>query len=59
MARKPEDRLPHIVVVKPDEDCTASASHGDLAEILREKSQPTIPSLHAAKVIRTLRSASA
>ena len=59
MARKPEDLLPHIVVVNPDEDCTASASHDVLAEILRDSTQPAIPSLNAAKVIRKLRSATA
>jgi len=59
MARKPEDLLPHIVVVNPDEDCTASARHNVLAELLRDNSQPTIPSLNAAKVIRKLRSVAA
>jgi len=56
MARPARDLRPTIVVVNPEEDCSAAAAHEMLDEILRERSHSSITSLHAAEVVRNLRS---
>lgn len=56
MARPARELRPIIVVVNLREDCSAAAAHEVLDEILCERPASPITSLHAAEVVRSLRS---
>ena len=56
MARTTRDFSSVLVVVNPDEDCSAVASREILDEILGADNEPLITSLNAAEVVRRLRS---
>lgn len=55
MARNVEDLRPAIVVVNPDEDCSASACRLMIDEILSAPEESVPKSLHAADILRELR----
>ena len=55
MARNAEDLGPAIVVVNPDEDCSAAACRLMIDEILSAPEDPSPESLHAAEILRELR----
>ena len=57
MARRAEDLGPAIVVVNPDEDCSAAAGRDVIDEVLASPVEPTPDSLHAAEILRELRDA--
>ena len=56
MARTSRDHSSVLVLVNPDEDCSAVASREILDEILGADDQALITSLNAAEVVRRLRS---
>ena len=55
MARRADDLGPTIVVVNPDEDCSASAGRLMIEEILAAHEETAPESLHAAEILRELR----
>ncbi len=55
MARRADDLGPAIVVVNPDEDCSAAAGRGVIDEVLASPVEPSPESLHAAEILRELR----
>jgi hypothetical protein len=55
MARRADDLGPAIVVVNPDEDCSAAAGRLIVDEVLGAPEEPSPESLHAADVLRELR----
>ena len=55
MARSADDLGPAIVVVNPDEDCSAPAGRLMIDEILAAPDEPSPESLNAAEVLRELR----
>ena len=57
MARRADDLGPTIVVVNPDEDCSATAGRQMIDEILSAPDESTPTSLHAASILRELRDA--
>lgn len=57
MARRADDLGPAVVVVNPDEDCSAAAGRLVIDEILASPVEPTPESLHAAEILRELRNA--
>lgn len=57
MARRADDLGPTIVVVNPDEDCSAAAGRLMIDEILAAPDESTPESLHAAEILRELRDA--
>jgi hypothetical protein len=57
MARRADDLGPTIVVVNPDDDCSAAAARVVLDEILAAPDESTPTSLHAAEILRELRDA--
>lgn len=57
MARRADDLGPAIVVVNPDEDCSAAAGRDVIDEVLASPVEPFPESLHAAEILRELRDA--
>ena len=57
VARRADDLGPAIVVVNPEEDCSAVAGRIIIDEILASPEEPTPQSLHAAETLRELRDA--
>lgn len=57
MARRADDLGPAIVVVNPDEDCSAAAGRLVVDEVLTAPVEPSLESLHAAEILRELRDA--
>jgi hypothetical protein len=57
VARRADDLGPTIVVVNPDEDCSAAAGRLMIGEILAAPDESTPESLHAAEILRELRDA--
>ena len=57
MARRADDLGPAIVVVNPDEDCSAAAGRLVVDEVLTAPVEPSPESLHAAEILRELRDA--
>jgi hypothetical protein len=57
VARRADDLGPTIVVVNPDEDCSAAAGRLMIDEILAAPDESTPESLHAAEILRELRDA--
>lgn len=57
MARRADDLGPTIVVVNPDEDCSATAGRLVIDEVLAAPVEPSPESLHAAEILRELRDA--
>jgi hypothetical protein len=57
MARRADDLGPTIVVVNPDEDCSAAAGRLVIDEVLAAPIEPSPASLHAAEILRELRDA--
>ena len=55
MARRADDLGPAIVVVNPDEDCSATAGRLIVDEVLGAPVEPSPASLHAAEILRELR----
>lgn len=54
---RPAEKFPlTIVVLNPDEDCSAAACREILDEIIEHPDEPSIESLNAAEVLRKLRS---
>jgi len=56
MARKFEDLGMTVVVINPDQDCSADAGRRMIDEILALPEDPSPHSLHAAEILRELRS---
>jgi len=56
MARPAEKLPPTIVVLNPEENCSPAACREILDEIIDHPDEPRIESLHAAEVLRKLRS---
>jgi hypothetical protein len=57
VARRADDLGPTIVVVNPDEDCSAAAGRLMIDEILAAPDESTPESLRAAEILRELRDA--
>jgi hypothetical protein len=57
MARRADDLGPTIVVVNPDEDCSAAAGRLMIDEILAAPAESAPESLQAAEILRELRDA--
>jgi len=57
MARHADDLGPTIVVVNPNEDCSAAACRLVIDEVLTAPVEPSTESLHAAEILRELRDA--
>lgn len=57
MARRADEMGPAIVVVNPDEDCSAAAGRLVVDEVLNAPVEPSPESLHAAEILRELRDA--
>lgn len=57
MPCRADDLGPTIVVVNPDEDCSAAAGRLMIDEILAAPDESTPESLHAAEILRELRDA--
>ncbi|MEZ5271267.1 MAG: hypothetical protein R2694_03015 [Ilumatobacteraceae bacterium] len=57
MARRADDLGPTVVVVNPDEDCSAAAGRLVIDEVLTSPVAPSPESLHAAEILRELRDA--
>jgi hypothetical protein len=57
MARRADDLGPTIVVVNPDDDCSAAAARVVIDEILAAPDESTPSSLRAAEILRELRDA--
>ena len=57
MARRADDLGPTVVVVNPDEDCSATAGRLIIDEVLESPVEPSPESLHAAEILRELRDA--
>ena len=55
MARRADDLGPAIVVVNPDEDCSAAAGRDVIDEVLASPAEASPESLHAAEILRELR----
>ena len=55
MARRADDLGPTVVVVNPDEDCSATAGRLIIDEVLATTVEPSPESLHAAEILRELR----
>jgi hypothetical protein len=55
MARRADQLGPAIVVVNPDEDCSAAAGRLIIDEVLTSPVKPSPESLHAAEILRELR----
>jgi hypothetical protein len=55
MARRADQLAPAIVVVNPDEDCSAAAGRLIIDEVLTSPVEPSPESLHAAEILRELR----
>jgi hypothetical protein len=55
MARRATDLGESIVVVNPDEDCSAAAGRLIVEEVLSSPIEPSPESLHAAEILRELR----
>ncbi|MEZ5224945.1 MAG: hypothetical protein R2743_25875 [Ilumatobacteraceae bacterium] len=57
MARRADDLGPAIVVVNPNEDCSAAAGRDVIDEVLASPVESSPESLHAAEILRQLRDA--
>lgn len=57
MARRADDLGPAIVVVNPNENCSAAAGRLVVDEVLTALVEPAPESLHAAEILRELRDA--
>lgn len=57
MARRADDLGPAIVVVNPNENCSAAAGRLVVDEVLTAPVEPAPESLHAAEILRELRDA--
>lgn len=57
MARRADDLGPAIVVVNPNENCSAAAGRLIVDEVLTAPVEPSPESLHAAEILRELRDA--
>lgn len=57
MARRADDLGPAIVLVNPDEDCSAAAGRLVVDEVLASPVEPSPESLLAAEILRQLRDA--
>jgi hypothetical protein len=57
VARRADDLGPTIVVVNPDEDCSAAAGRLMIDEILAAPDESPPDSLRAAEILRELRDA--
>ena len=57
MARRADDLGPTVVVVNPDEDCSAAAGRLVIDEVLTSPVAPSPESLHADEILRELRDA--
>lgn len=57
MARRADDLGPTVVVVNPDEDCSAAAGRLIIDEVPESPVEPSPESLHAAEILRELRDA--
>ena len=57
MARRANDLGPAIVVVNPDEDCSAAEGRRVIDEVLTAPVEPSPESLHAAEILREFRDA--
>ena len=55
MARRADDLGPAVVVVNPDEDCSAAAGRLVIDEVLASPVEPSPESLHAAEILREFR----